>query len=519
MTALRIASLFAAPASVLSDDDRPDAELLAHFRATRDEVAFAVLVARHTPAIRAVCRSWLRSAADIDDATQATFLVLVQRLDSIRRPAALAAWLYCVAENVARRLRQQGTRAGPLEGDVPAVELVADDRGEVLAEEITKLPEKYRLPIQLCYVGGLSTADAARRLGCPTSTLVTRLARARERLQSRLAARGVVLAAVLTVTGSTARSVSPGWVWATAHAALAVLAGEPLNSLGVSERTFSLSQGVAKTMIWKNLKLIAAAAMIATGLVGFVIGQWATADGPKKLELPAAAKDKDGPPKPAAKADEGKPDPTPRRREAVIRMPAGSFVKDVEVNPYGHGRITWNYDDDRVTGLIEGNVMGVEFEIETEAEVSLSSNGTIYGVVTSAKVTHLKANGELGAEIGEYAKFFPLVEPLINEMFTDLPFSYQFRVKNDRLTILSYRALMAGPNPLTKFAALGGDSGLGEIAGVMLYFQAFSTALEGTYVSAEAAEKQPKKRPVFRKPLDAGKSSPLTAERVHGEVK
>ena len=93
-----------APILGLPTDARSDAELLTQFRQTRDEVAFAILVARHTPAIRAVCRSWLRSAADIDDAAQATFLVLVQRLDSIREPAALAAWLYRVANNVARRL-------------------------------------------------------------------------------------------------------------------------------------------------------------------------------------------------------------------------------------------------------------------------------------------------------------------------------------------------------------------------------------------------------------------------------
>lgn len=508
MIAERHASRFSTFAPGLPDDDRPDAELFQRFRETRDEVAFAMLVARHTPAVRAVCRSWLRSPADVDDAAQATFLVLIQRLDSIREPAALAAWLYRVAENVARRMRSQSARVEPLVVDIPANRPMPDENGHALVEEIARLPEKYRLPIQLCYDGGLPTAVAARQLGCPTNTLVTRLSRGRDLLLRRLAARGIVLSATFALGATAARGVSPQWIWATAHAALAVLGGERPHRFGVSDRTVSLSQGVARTMIWKNLKLLAAAVMVATGLAGFVIGQWATADGPKRPKDDVQAvpgKDRDAAAKPGPKADDAKPDPTQRRREAVIRMPAGTFVKDVEVAPYGTGRISWSYEDEKVHGLIEGNVMGVEFEIETDSEISLSSNGTIYGLVNSVKVKHLKFGGEL-AQAAEYAKFLPLVEPLINELFTDLPFSYQFRVKGDRLTILSFRALMSGPNPLMKLAPLGlGD--LGEAAAIALYLQAFGTAMEGTYVSAEGTEKtELKRRPVFRKPTEVPKT-------------
>src|SRR4051794_17735522 len=95
-------------------DSRSDAELLTSFLDRHDETAFEVLLVRHTPAVRATCRSWLRSAADIDDATQATFLVLVQRGGTIRNRALLGRWLYGVAAHVARRLRQQRRAAHPL---------------------------------------------------------------------------------------------------------------------------------------------------------------------------------------------------------------------------------------------------------------------------------------------------------------------------------------------------------------------------------------------------------------------
>jgi hypothetical protein len=205
----------------------------------------------------------------------------------------------------------------------------------------------------------------------------------------------------------------------------------------------------------------------------------------------------------APKAEEAKP-ASGRRREAVIKLPVGTFVKDMDVGGFGAGRLTWTFEDDKVFGTIEANVMGVEVEMRTEAEVSLSSTGTIYGLVTRVEMTHLKiGGGALGmlGEIGEYAKFVKLAEPLLIEMMTDLPFSYQFRVSGDKLTILNYRMLLAGPNPLGKLGGLiGGDSGLG----VLSYFQAISIAIEGTY-TADAAENRdkPKTRPLIRKPAGA----------------
>ena len=52
-----------------------------------------------------------------------------------------------------------------------------------LHEEIGRLPERYREPVVLCYLEGLSTDAAALRLGCPKGTVLSRLSRARERLR------------------------------------------------------------------------------------------------------------------------------------------------------------------------------------------------------------------------------------------------------------------------------------------------------------------------------------------------
>src|SRR5207248_1758980 len=65
--------------------EQSDAQLLSRFIQSRDEDAFTALVKRHGPMVRDVCRRLLRQEADIEDAFQATFLVLLRKARSIRK--------------------------------------------------------------------------------------------------------------------------------------------------------------------------------------------------------------------------------------------------------------------------------------------------------------------------------------------------------------------------------------------------------------------------------------------------
>ena len=82
-----------------------EGQLLDRFATARDEAAFEALVELHGPMVLGVCRQFLRDPNDVDDAFQATFLVLVRKAGSLRQKDLLGNWLYGVACRVALRAR------------------------------------------------------------------------------------------------------------------------------------------------------------------------------------------------------------------------------------------------------------------------------------------------------------------------------------------------------------------------------------------------------------------------------
>ena len=96
-----------------------------------------------------------------------------------------------------------------------------------LDDELSRLPDKWRLPLVLCYLEGQTQDEAADRLGWSKSTLRRRLEQARAALGSRLKGRGIarsaVLLAALAPQSLTAATTSPACVDSTVAAALAVV--------------------------------------------------------------------------------------------------------------------------------------------------------------------------------------------------------------------------------------------------------------------------------------------------------
>jgi RNA polymerase sigma factor (sigma-70 family) len=240
-----------------------DAQLLDLFLGRPDAVdaAFAALVERHGPMVLRVCRSVLRDPDEASDAFQTTFLMLVRRAKAVRKRASVGSWLFGVALRVARRMRRSNARRLAREQEAARRagrrEWHSGDEDPAdcpeLFEEIERLPEAYRLPVLLCYLEGLSTEEAARRLGCPKGTVLSRLSRARDRLRDGLTRRGVVPAVVLESALRPAARVMPGpLVEATAGAALRVTAGGGGvggTAAAALARRFSMRGAAAATLV------------------------------------------------------------------------------------------------------------------------------------------------------------------------------------------------------------------------------------------------------------------------------
>jgi len=268
-----------------------DVQLLERFAEQRDEDAFAALVQRHAPMVLGVCGRLLRDANDAEDAFQATFLVLVRKARSISRPNLLANWLYGVARRTALAAKTRAAKRQMKEKEVvdsatadPSSAAVWADLRPVLDEEVSRLPARYRVPFVLCYLEGRTNEEAARLIGCPKGTVLSRLSWARQRLRKRLTRRGLAPTSALlaaALSSSAVRAVvPPALARTTVEAALAFAAGTaPAASIGV----VSLANGVMHHMLWTKMLYMAAFGALLGLIGGAGVLAWQPGDnlGPK----------------------------------------------------------------------------------------------------------------------------------------------------------------------------------------------------------------------------------------------
>ncbi len=338
-------------------DGVPDAELLRRFARDRDEAAFELLVWRHGAMVLGLCRRAVRDEQLAEDAFQAVFLVLARKAGAVR--GNLGGYLFKVARRVSLRAAARRPVTQPaVEAPAPPLPDAAE-RGELsslLDAEVAALPDRLRKPVVLCYLGGRSTDDAARELGCPRGTVLSRLAAARKRLADRLTRRGVTLPATLGGGTLGGRLVSE----ATA-AAVAFRTG-----LFTASTATLLAKGVLNTMSRTSLLTALGVVALAASLVGG-LGWVASGSRPNAViaaDLPA------DPPKPAADAPKvAKPnDPDFARREADERRKkleqlAEALRAEIEATEKTIGLLTKANGDDATRAVLQKRLADLEYEI------------------------------------------------------------------------------------------------------------------------------------------------------------
>ncbi len=254
-----------------------DGELLLRF--TRGEqAAFATLVERHRRVVWLACWQVLRHRQDVEDAFQATFLILARKASSLRSISSLAAWLNRVAYRASIRMLRSRKRepAAHLSTEVEKAEdkllqIQRREESSILLEELRSLPDKYQLPLILCQLEGRSRSAAAEELGCTTAAIKGRLARGKSMLRIRLARRGVglsvAMAALATPLRQAEASISGSLTMTIADGCQAVHLGQPVPE-GLSTQALTLSQ---QTLLHEGLLTMTAATFAKPFCIGVTL--------------------------------------------------------------------------------------------------------------------------------------------------------------------------------------------------------------------------------------------------------
>lgn len=159
------------------------------------------------PALRRYARALVRERAAADDLVQDCLERAVSRWHQ-RRDGSVRAWLFTILHNLAiTQFRQAAARGRhmPIDeaGEQELVSAAAQDQRLIyhdVLSKLAKLPEEQRAVLLLVAVEDLSYADAADVLNVPVGTVMSRLSRAREKLQQEMD--GVAPGNVVTLRSS-----------------------------------------------------------------------------------------------------------------------------------------------------------------------------------------------------------------------------------------------------------------------------------------------------------------------------
>lgn len=266
-----------------------DGSLIARFAKTKDQEAFELLVWRHSGMVLRVCRSILHDHHAAEDAGQAVFLALARQAANVSRRGTVAGWLYRVAWRISvKARRQKASYTNSDLGLIPAREyepILDPSIATILNDELARLPEKYRVPLLLCFFEGLTHTDAARRLDWPIGTFASRVSRAKDWLHRRLTRRGVTVP-LAGVGALVSADPAPAFVEATVEAAIAFASRSP-GMVSIPNSILDQARGAIRTMTISKI-CWAAGVLAACGAMA-VGGAWAASTGSAgpSVSLPA----------------------------------------------------------------------------------------------------------------------------------------------------------------------------------------------------------------------------------------
>jgi RNA polymerase sigma-70 factor (ECF subfamily) len=153
------------------------------------------LIEAHSAALYRYAWRLTGQASDAEDLVQQAFMMACRKLDQVREPDHARAWLFAVLRSCFLKScrRQRPAAAGGLELDLNEVAEVPPSPREIDSDELQRalvqLPPEYRLVVTMFYFEHSSYKEIAERLELPIGTVMSRLARAKEKLRGLLQVR------------------------------------------------------------------------------------------------------------------------------------------------------------------------------------------------------------------------------------------------------------------------------------------------------------------------------------------
>lgn len=164
----------------LVGDDQLVVDLVTRAR-DGDQMAWDEIVERYAPLVWSMCQRYRLSRADADDVGACVWLRLVERLDTIREPAALPGWLATTTRRECLRVLRAKDRELPVEdhqlmvddsNPAPDEWLLAQERQIALRTAFAELSQRCRRLLELLFSEPSTPYDEISSiLGIPVGTI------------------------------------------------------------------------------------------------------------------------------------------------------------------------------------------------------------------------------------------------------------------------------------------------------------------------------------------------------------
>ncbi len=171
---------------------RTDAELVRE-TLQGNEQAYAELVNAHSGRVYSIAYCVVSDFQSAQDVAQEAFVRAYSSLHQLKSAGKFGTWLDSIARNLARRALQKRRRGGEALTDFSDTSFhppVHDRDTEELREAVSSLPEGYREPLVMRYLGGSTYEDIAEHMGISRNTAEVRVHRAKKMLRDNLVESG-----------------------------------------------------------------------------------------------------------------------------------------------------------------------------------------------------------------------------------------------------------------------------------------------------------------------------------------